>query len=93
MIAAAAARGYEYHAISDHSGGRRGFGLDAANGCAHSARRFETLGERYGIATLCASEVDILPDGSLDFDDAVLAELDIVIGSVHTATCVNRARR
>jgi DNA polymerase (family 10) len=39
---------------------------------------------------LCSSEVDILPDGSLDFDDSVLAELDIVIGSVHTATGQSR---
>ncbi len=84
MIAAAAARGYEYHAISDHSGGRGRFGMDPE---AVRAQRKEirALSERYGIQTLCGSEVDILPDGSLDYDDAVLAELDIVIGSVHSA--------
>ena len=90
MIAAAAARGYEYHAISDHSAGRgRRFGMDPA---AVRAQRQEirTLSERYGIQTLCGSEVDILPDGSLDFDDAVLAELDIVIGSVHSAVRQSR---
>ena len=47
--------------------------------------RSRALGDRYGIRTLCASEVDILPDGSLDFGDEMLAKLDIVIGSVHTA--------
>jgi DNA polymerase (family 10) len=90
MIAAAAALGYEYHAISDHSSGRgRRFGMDPA---AVRAQRYEirTLSERYGIQTLCGSEVDILPDGSLDYDDAVLEELDIVIGSVHTAVGQSR---
>jgi DNA polymerase (family 10) len=91
MIAAAAARGYEYHAISDHSGGRgRRYGMDAA---AVRKQRDEigVLSDRYGIATLCASEVDILPDGSMDFDDAVLDGLDLVIGSVHTAVGQSRA--
>jgi DNA polymerase (family 10) len=90
MIAAAAARGYEYHAISDHSAGRgRRFGMDPA---AVRAQRQEirALSERYGIQTLCGSEVDILPDGSLDYEDAVLAELDIVIGSVHSAVRQSR---
>ena len=90
MIAAAAARGYEYHAISDHSQGRGPrFGMDPAT-LRKQRREIEALGDRYGIATLCASEVDILPDGTLDFDDDVLAELDIVIGSVHTDTKQSR---
>ena len=90
MIAAAAGRGYEYHAISDHSHlrGRR-FGLDPSKLLEQRAL-IETLGERHGIRTLCASEVDILPDGSLDFDDTVLAKLDLVIGSVHIATNQSR---
>ncbi len=90
MIAAAAARGYEYHAISDHSAGRgRRFGMDPA---AVRAQRSEirALSDRYHIETLCGSEVDILPDGTLDYDDAVLSELDIVIGSVHTAVRQSR---
>jgi len=90
MIAAAAARGYEYHAISDHSQGRGPrFGMDPAT-LRKQRREIEALGDRYGIATLCASEVDILPDGTLDFGDDVLAELDIVIGSVHTDTKQSR---
>jgi DNA polymerase (family 10) len=90
MIAAAAARGYEYHAISDHSHGRgRRFGMDPS-ALRRQRGEIEQLGARYGIQTLCASEVDILPDGSLDFDDTVLAELDVVIGSVHTATSQSR---
>ncbi|MGA8574110.1 MAG: DNA polymerase/3'-5' exonuclease PolX [Candidatus Cybelea sp.] len=90
MIAAAAARGYAYHAISDHSHFRgRRHGLDPARILEQRAA-IEILGRRYGIQTLCASEVDILPDGSLDFDDAVLAQLDVVIGSVHSATRQSR---
>jgi len=88
MIAGAAARGYAYHAISDHSWGRP-HGLDPAELRAQRTRIAE-LGERYGIRTLCAAEVDILPDGSLDYDDAVLAELDLVIASVHTAFDLSR---
>jgi DNA polymerase (family 10) len=88
MIAGAAARGFAYHAISDHSWGRPR-GVDPAELRAQRARIAE-LGERYGIRTLCAAEVDILPDGTLDFDDAVLAELDLVIASIHTAFDLSR---
>jgi DNA polymerase (family 10) len=88
MIAAAAARGYAYHAISDHSWGRPR-GIDPAELRTQRARVRE-LSERYAIHTLCAAEVDILPDGSLDYDDAVLAELDLVIASVHSAFNLSR---
>jgi DNA polymerase (family 10) len=84
MIAAAAARGYAYHSISDHSQGRGAIGLDPADLRAQRAEA-RALGERYGVRTLLSSEVDILADGALDFPDAVLAELDIVIASVHSA--------
>jgi DNA polymerase (family 10) len=84
MIEACARRGYAYHAISDHSWGRGGIGLDPERLRAQRARVRE-LGERYGIRTLCAAEVDIRADGSLDYDDAILAELDLVVASVHSA--------
>jgi len=84
MIAACAARGYEYHSISDHSWGRGRIGMDPSELRAQRARVRE-LGDRYGVRTLCSSEVDILADGTLDYDDAVLAELDIVVASVHSA--------
>jgi DNA polymerase (family 10) len=89
MIAAAAARGYAYHSISDHSWGRGGRGLDPSELRAQrdTAR---ALGRKHGIHTLCSAEVDIKRDGSLDFEDAVLAELDIVIASVHDATNLSR---
>ena len=84
MIAACAARGYEYHSISDHSWGRGRIGMDPSELRAQRARVRE-LGDRYGVRTLCSSEIDILADGTLDYDDAVLAELDIVVASVHSA--------
>ncbi|MDB5043508.1 MAG: DNA-directed polymerase [Candidatus Eremiobacteraeota bacterium] len=89
MIAGAAARGYAYHSISDHSWGRGRMGLDPSDLRAQRARVRE-LGERHGVRTLCSAEVDILPDGALDYDDAILAELDIVVASVHSAFNLSR---
>jgi len=90
MIAAAASRGYQYHAISDHSRGQaRRYGMDALK-LRDQRGEIAALSDRYGIRTLCCSEVDILPDGSLDLDDATLAELDVVIASVHVATHQSR---
>ena len=84
MIAAAAARGYRYHAISDHSWGRGRTGL-SPDDLRRQRAEIAALGDRYGIRTLSAAEVDIRADGSLDYDDAVLAERDLVIASVHMA--------
>lgn len=89
MVAACAARGYEYHAVSDHSV-TRSMGLDAEKLRGQRAQA-RALGERHKIRTLCSAEVDILPDGSLDYPDEVLRELDIVIASVHAAHNQTRA--
>ncbi|MEO7203041.1 MAG: DNA polymerase/3'-5' exonuclease PolX [Candidatus Tumulicola sp.] len=91
MIEAAAARGYEYHSISDHShgqGGRkRGLSIDDVR---RQRVEVEMFAARHNIRTLCSSEVDILPDGSMDYSDEVLAQLDIVVGSVHSAVRQSR---
>jgi DNA polymerase (family 10) len=90
MIAAAKARGYDYHAISDHSWGRgRTYGLDPEK-LREQCAMVEELSARVGMRTFCASEVDILPDGAMDFDDDVLAQLDVVIASVHSAFNIGR---
>jgi DNA polymerase (family 10) len=89
MIAGAAARGYAYHSISDHSWGRSGAGLNPAKLRAQRAEA-RALGEKHGIRTLCSAEVDIHADGTLDYDEAVLAELDIVVASVHDAMNISR---
>lgn len=84
MIAAAAARGYEYHAITEHSGGRGGWGL-APERLRELRAAVDDLSAKHGVRTLCSSEVDILPDGTMDYPDEVLEQLDIVVGSVHSA--------
>ena len=89
MIAAAAARGYSYHSISDHSQGRGARGMSPGDLRAQRAVLRE-IGNRHGVRTLASTEVDILADGSLDFSDEALAELDIVVASVHSATNLTR---
>ncbi|HEV3152398.1 MAG TPA: DNA polymerase/3'-5' exonuclease PolX [Candidatus Baltobacteraceae bacterium] len=90
MVRASAERGYQYHSISDHSQGRgRNYGV-TVDRLREQRAQVRALGERYGVRTLCSSEVDILPDGSMDYPDEVLRELDIVIGSVHSAFNIGR---
>ncbi|MDP8972624.1 MAG: DNA polymerase/3'-5' exonuclease PolX [Actinomycetota bacterium] len=86
MAEAAIALGYEYLVFCDHSQS-----LKVANGLS-PARLEEKLeavraaDEKYDeIHLLCGSEVDILKDGSLDYEDALLAELDFVVASIHTS--------
>ncbi|HET8755795.1 MAG TPA: DNA polymerase/3'-5' exonuclease PolX [Solirubrobacteraceae bacterium] len=86
MAAAAIERGIEYLAITDHSA-THGFG-DHVTPEALKARieEIRALDERLdGIELLIGTETNILPDGSPDYDDELLAELDWVIASVHTS--------
>ncbi len=86
MALAARERGYEYLAITDHSASH-GFGDDVSP--EQLRRQVELVDEANahveGIELLAGSEVNILPDGSLDYEDELLAELDWVIASVHTS--------
>ena len=86
MVAGARDRGYEYVAITDHSAGRgiaNGLTEERLGQQAQELRRIEeTIG---GIKVLLGSEVDIRADGSLDYPDEVLAGLDWVVASVHSA--------
>ena len=91
MVEAAAALGYEYLALTDHSAG-----LGVANGL--SKERLEsqiellrTMQEKYDITILCGSEVDIRANGELDYPDEILAKLDVVVASVHSAMGQDRA--
>jgi len=86
VIAAAKARGYDYIAITDHSVGRGiARGLSPERLRSQMARIQELERQIGGIRVLTGSEVDIRADGSLDFPDELLAELDVVIGSIHSA--------
>ena len=84
MADKAASLGYEYIAITDHSPSSR-----IANGLSEKRlwqkkEEVEKINsEGRAIRILMGSEVDILPDGSLDYPDEVLRELDFVVASVH----------
>jgi len=86
MALEAKARGYQYLAITDHSVGRGiARGLDERRLRAHIAN-IEELNKRLkGIRILSGSEVDIRSDGTMDYPDELLKDLDVVVGSVHSA--------
>ncbi len=86
MAAAAVARGLQYLAITDHSA-THGFG-DHVTPDALRARidEIRALNESLdGLELLIGTECNILPDGSLDYEDALLEQLDWVIASIHTS--------
>jgi DNA polymerase (family 10) len=86
MAEGARARGYEYLAVTDHSASH-GFGNhvppDVLKARIEEVRALDaTLA---GFRLLVGTESNILPDGSLDYDDDLLAQLDWVIASIHTS--------
>ncbi len=85
MAEAARARGYKYMAITDHSKNLAfANGLDDARAIEH-IKRIRAASERaHGLRIFAGIEVDILEDGTLDLSDSVLAQMDIVIASVHS---------
>ncbi len=85
MAEAARALGREYIAITDHSKAlAMANGLDEKRVVAFARRVRELDQAALGIRVLSGLECDILRDGSMDIADAALAELDLVIGSVHS---------
>ncbi len=86
MAEAAAAHGYEYIAITDHSKNlAMTNGLDDQRALEHVQRIRAVNAEMEGrIRVFPGIEVDILADGELDLSDDVLAQMDVVIGSVHS---------
>ena len=85
MAAAARERGYEYMAITDHSKAlAMANGLDERRAVAFAAQVRELNRDGLGIRVFSGLECDILKDGALDLANDALAELDLVIGSVHS---------
>jgi DNA polymerase (family X) len=86
MAEAAIELGYEYLVFCDHSQSLRvanGLSPERLMGKIEAVRQAD---DEYGeIQLLCGSEVDILKDGSLDYEDSLLAELDFVVASIHTS--------
>ncbi|HJV16205.1 MAG TPA: DNA polymerase/3'-5' exonuclease PolX [Bacillales bacterium] len=86
MAEACRKRGYQYMAVTDHSQY-----LKVANGLTperllKQKEEIKKLNEKYDdFHILSGIEMDILPDGTLDYDDDILKEMDIVIASIHSA--------
>ena len=84
MARAAMALGYEYLAITDHSKAMvQANGLSPERLLKHVADIHNVGSRLKGITLLAGAEVDILADGRMDYEDEILAELDIVIASPH----------
>jgi len=85
MAAAARERGYKYMAITDHSKNLAfANGLDDERAIKHIEKIRAANDATDGIRIFAGIEVDILEDGALDLSDEVLAQMDIVIASVHS---------
>jgi DNA polymerase (family 10) len=84
MVQACVGVGYEYIAITDHSERAAASRTVTLDQLARQRDEIARVRDRYpGITILHGIEVDILPDGRLDFADAVLEQLDIVLASLH----------
>lgn len=87
MVERAALLGYEYIALSDHSPSERvARGLDLER-LEKKVRELDSIRRKRGQARpriLLGAEVDILPDGRLDYPDEILAKFDVVIAAVHS---------
>ncbi len=92
MARAARDRGLAYLAITDHSASH-GFGNHVTpEELERQIERVAAANERVeGITVLAGTEANILPDGSLDYPDELLARLDWVIASVHTSFSMSQA--
>ncbi|MEK5216358.1 DNA polymerase/3'-5' exonuclease PolX [Psychrobacillus sp. FSL H8-0487] len=86
MVEACRVKGYSHMVITDHSNY-----LKVANGLSkerllNQIDIIHSLNEKYtDIEIFTGTEMDILPDGSLDFEDDVLSQLDFVIASIHSS--------
>lgn len=84
MVEAAAGRGYEYVAVTDHSQGLR-----IANGMSEDKlreqwRAIDALSASSGISVLRGLEMNLAPDGTGDMSDDVLRGVDVVLGAFHS---------
>jgi DNA polymerase (family 10) len=92
MGEAAHALGYEYIAITDHSKAVTvANGMDEKRTLEQAAKIRAANARVKGIRLLAGIEVDILKSGKLDLDDEVLAQLDVVVASVHSYMKMERA--
>jgi len=92
MAEAARELGHQYIAITDHSKAVTvANGLDEKRMAAHIKKIHAANDKDLGIRVLAGSEVDILKDGALDYSDEILAQLDVVVCSIHSYFNLDRA--
>jgi DNA polymerase (family X) len=92
MAEAARKLGHQYIAITDHSKAVTvANGLDEKRMAAHIKEIHKASDKGLGIRVLAGAEVDIMKDGSLDYSDELLAQLDVVVCSIHSYFNLERA--
>src|SRR6266436_5071227 len=92
MAEAARELGHQYIAITDHSKAVTvANGLDEKRMAAHIKKIHAANDKDLGIRVLAGAEVDILKDGSLDYSDEILGQLDVVVCSIHSYFNLDRA--
>jgi DNA polymerase (family 10) len=84
LVQAAEARGYEYVIVSDHSQSTAIAGGLTIDALRRQREEIRALQPRFRIRILAGTECDILADGTIDFPDEVLRELDVVVVAVHS---------
>jgi DNA polymerase (family X) len=92
MALAAKELGYEYISLTDHSKAVTvANGLDEKRTLEQIRKIHAANAKNLGIRILASSEVDVLKNGKLDLDDDVLAQLDVVLVSIHSYMNLERA--
>jgi DNA polymerase (family 10) len=93
MARAAKERGYKFLCITDHSKSSAIANGQSPQKLAQQIKEIHKLNARLkGIQLFAGAEVDILADGSMDFEDELLADLDFVVASVHSGLGSARER-
>jgi len=92
MALAAKELGYKYISLTDHSKAVTvANGLDEKRTLEQIKKIHAANAKKLGIRILASSEVDVLKNGKLDLDDEVLAQLDVVLVSIHSYMTMERA--
>jgi len=85
LAEAAKKRGYEYIAVTDHSQSLKVAGGLSKAELREKIKEIRSINRKLsGMTLLAGTELDILPDGSLDIDEGLLPELDIVVAAIHS---------
>jgi len=93
LARAAKKAGYKYICVTDHSKSSAIANGLSSKQLAQQAKKIHRLNEQLkGITVLAGTEVDVLADSSLDFDDKLLAELDFVIAAIHSGMTSSREK-